>query len=396
MAKKVRKKKTSAKAPVRRSTRSQSVSLVTLFPEYRKKAYFGGVSAQNEAYKEELREAYLHKGLIVYVGAGVSRSVGLPSWAELIHSLTVAMMTQKVESAMGTLGDIVKEKYWEAFLKIRKDFEKSADIDKPILMMARAIKDEIGGRLAYAIARTLYPRSFRWWGRRRQRLDEARRAGKRARSGRTLPSSELLDELVSLSRAERDIRGVQAIVNYNYDDVLDEKLREQSVSCVTVRSGRDRIPRGALPCYHVHGVLPLGMVDDPKAFRKKGNIGNFVFSEDEYHSEYSDPYKWSNMTQISQLGRYTGLFVGLSMEDPNIRRLIDVTHRQYPEIRNYAILPRKFSLAKAKDSKECVLRNLFEHVESESFQKIGVSVIWVDSYERIPEFIRSIRERQNP
>jgi hypothetical protein len=44
---------------------------------------------------------------------------------------------------------------------------------------------------------------------------------------------------------------------------------------------------------------------------------------------------------MSLLGRYTGLFVGLSMEDPNIRRLIDVTHRQYPENLNYALLPRK-------------------------------------------------------
>jgi hypothetical protein len=81
-----------------------------------------------------------------------------------------------------------------------------------------------------------------------------------------------------------------------------------------------------------------------------------VFSEDEYHAEYSDPYKWSNMTQMSLLGRYPGLFVGLSLEDPNIRRLIDVTHRQYPENANYAILPRKNRLKGQTDGNDAVMR----------------------------------------
>ena len=117
-----------------------------------------------------------------------------------------------------------------------------------------------------------------------------------------------------------------------------------------------------------------------------------MFSEDEYHEEYADAYRWSNMTQISLLGRHTGLFVGLSMEDPNIRRLIDVTHRQYPDVLNYAVLPRRMSLRSSSDSKKCVLRNLFEAVETASFAKIGVRVIWVDHYDDIPGVLKSICE----
>jgi hypothetical protein len=127
-----------------------------------------------------------------------------------------------------------------------------------------------------------------------------------------------------------------------------------------------------------------------RGFARNASYGNFVFSEDEYHAEYSDPYKWSNMTQISLLGRYTGLFVGLSLEDPNIRRLVDVTHRQYPEGHNYAILPRKRQLSGTRDTKGCVLRNLFEQVETSSFEKIGIRVIWVDSFEDIPCVLREI------
>ena len=119
-------------------------------------------------------------------------------------------------------------------------------------------------------------------------------------------------------------------------------------------------------------------------------IGNFVFSEDEYHTEYSDPYRWSNMTMINQLGRYSGLFVGLSLQDPNLRRLIDVTHRQYPDIANYAIVPRKSAKVDAHDSKQSILTELFEKVESESFEDIGVHVIWTESFEDIPDKILEI------
>jgi SIR2-like domain len=176
-------------------------------------------------------------------------------------------------------------------------------------------------------------------------------------------------------------------VNYNFDDLLDEKLREQHVKCRTVVSGKDVVPPGTLPCYHVHGLISSREYTRRRLGRAQGTL---VFSEDEYHAEYSDPYKWSNMTQMSLLGRYTGLFIGLSMEDPNIRRLIDVTHRQYPENVNYAILPRKNKMTGRKDNADSVMKNLFEEVESNSFGRIGVKVIWVDSFEEIPDIIRGV------
>jgi hypothetical protein len=96
------------------------------------------------------------------------------------------------------------------------------------------------------------------------------------------------------------------------------------------------------------------------------------------------------MTQMSLLGRYTGLFVGLSLEDPNIRRLIDVTHRQYPENLNYAILPRKQRLDHQHNTSGAVMKNLFEEVEMNSFERIGVRVIWVDTFSQIPALLNRV------
>lgn len=380
-----------------RSKRSRAVSaaarpsLLQLFPEYRKKRFRARVEEQRKRFIDELREAYLHRGLVLYLGAGVSRSVRLPGWAELIRSLTVTMMSRRVRTAIDALEELSDEQRWEAIGAIQQDVERGADYDKPILMMARAIKDELGDRLPWVIANILYARRL-FFHRRTlaKRFPGSRLILFAERDRQRLPSSPLLDSIVALARAERDVNGVQAIVNYNYDDLIDEKLRQQNVRCITVRSGRDRVPPGTLPCYHVHGVLPMLEIHKLHDSRQRKAIGNFVFSEDEYHAEYSDPYRWSNMTQMSHLGRYTGLFVGLSMEDPNLRRLIDVTHKQYPEIANYAILTRRKPLSKSRDSKQNVLTNLFEEVETSSFDKIGVKVLWVDNYDQIPVVLKQV------
>lgn len=306
------------------------------------------------------------------------------------------MMSRRVATAIETLKDLPEEKKWERLSRLEVQVAKKADSDKPILMMARAVKDELGDRLPIAIARILYQpvRRALWSKRREEVIAKHHGTDKRPLYSRAqaLPTSTLLDALVALARAERDVQGVQAIVNYNFDDLLDEKLREQHVKCRTVLSGRDVAPPGTLPCYHVHGLISS---QDVARRRPARSQGNFVFSEDEYHAEYSDPYRWSNMTQISLLGRYAGLFVGLSLEDPNIRRLIDVTHRQYPENINYAVLPRKQPLVGMRDNSDAVMKNLFEEVESNSFNRIGVRVIWVDSFTEIPPLLRWVCSADN-
>lgn len=372
--------------------RSNPVTISSIFPDYTKKKYKAVAESKRAQFVQELRDAYRHRGLVLYVGAGVSRSLGLPSWPELIKLLTVRMMSQKVNTAIAALGDLKDESRWQAFWSIQEQFERVDTQDKPILMMARAIKNALGDSLPNQVAIELYRRYRGLHAFRRMRLgkEPAYELGQPIQTG--LSSSDFLDALVAIARSERHFQGVNAIVNYNYDDILDENLREQNVHCLTIRSGKDRVPEGFLPCYHVHGVLPVQkFISLRRGFARNpyspSVIGNFVFSEDEYHAEYSDPYKWSNMTQVSLLSRYTGLFVGLSLEDPNIRRLLDVTHKQYPEISNYAILLRKRSLSRSHESKQGVLFNLFEEVETSSFQSIGVKVIWVDSFAEIPDVI---------
>ena len=359
--------------------RAGPVRLDELFPTYSSAAFEAQVVARRAQLIEELRKAYLGEGLALYIGAGVSMSVGLPSWSELIHSLTVTMMSRRVNSAAQTLQGLTAEQRAEALNALLEEVKQQKTAQKPVLMMARALKDQFGDELPQQVATHLYGRlhvgtgKFAIWI---MRLF-LKSATPEADDSLQLPTSALMDALVALIRPQRNVVGVQAIINYNYDDILEERLRKGAVPCLTMLSGKQRLTRGKIPSFHVHGALPIRQYLRASDKSRRIDNGNFVFSEDEYHSEYADPYRWSNLTQIGTLGRHKGLFVGLSMQDPNLRRLIDVTHRQYPEIWNYAIVQRSPRIPE-DDSKGVILRNLAEYVEEDSFLKIGVKVVWVD------------------
>lgn len=373
------------------------VRLEELFPEYTAERYRQSATEARCQLIAELRKAHLSEGLVLYIGAGVSMSIGLPSWSELIQSLTVAMMSRRVNSAANALSNLSDEEKAAALKALLEEVKQQKASPKPILMMARAIKDEFGPELPHRVAAHLYGRLDIWLGALMRLFTRFLSLGKKRKTASVeseeleLPTSALIDSVVALVRPQRGVVGVQAIVNYNYDDIVEERLRQEAIPCLTVLSGKLRLTRGKLPSYHVHGVLPvrdyLGNSSSPKQI----DSGNFVFSEDEYHTEYADPYRWSNLTQISLLGRHKGLFIGLSMQDPNLRRLIDVTHKQYPEIWNYAVLPRSPSDSN-ENAKTAILGNLAEEVETESFRKIGVKVLWVDDVKDIARLLAEISQ----
>jgi SIR2-like domain len=382
---------------------SPVISLEQLFPPVLQTAWTNEASAVQQRNLESAREAYTRRGLVLYLGAGVSCSIGLPTWWHLIQSLTITMMTEQVDTALAELRKLTPERIAQAKLKIQEEVLDGAAADKSILILARSIKNHFGPRLPYEVAQALYRPLF-------QSGDALLHVLTRGTQGNSLQSyaplknSELFKAIVNLARAQRDVRGVQAIVNLNYDDLIEEWMRDSGIRCDTLLSGRRPARDASLPCYHVHGVLPFRKVPDmeigetvpPEQQRAaleemRGKfIGNFVFSEDEYHTEYSDPYRWSNLTMINQLGRFSGLFVGLSLQDPNLRRLIDVTHRQFPDILNYAILTRKTPRTATSRSRQSTLQDLFEKVETDSFDDIGVKVIWTDNFDEVPTRIFDI------
>jgi hypothetical protein len=133
--------------------------------------------------------------------------------------------------------------------------------------------------------------------------------------------SELMDEIVNYCVAPGKSPNIDSIISYNFDDILEQRLSKVGVP-VPYKPiyGIGMNPNGHLPIYHVHGYLP-----------HEGNISDnnqITFGESIYHKQYIDIYSWNNIVQINKFRDSNCIFIGSSLTDPNIRRLLDIAKRQ--------------------------------------------------------------------
>ena len=160
--------------------------------------------------------------------------------------------------------------------------------------------------------------------------------------------------------------GVKNAITFNYDEFLEEALEKVNFDCTSYYD------KGALkegfPVYHVHGLIP-----------RDENLGastNPVLAEQEYHSLYSNDFHWSNVEILHDLIRNTCFFVGLSMADPNLRRLLDIARmKDEGECRHFVFLRRtpldKNNPSTAHDRKH-------QELLEKQFRDMRVNIIWYD------------------
>lgn len=170
------------------------------------------------------------------------------------------------------------------------------------------------------------------------------------------------------------------------------------------RLERDNPPDGhATPISHIHGHLG----------REHSRDEWIVLTEHEYHTEYLNPYSWSNIQQLSAFRDTTCLFVGLSMSDPNLRRLLDAARSVGSAKRHYAIMcrtsvedvssfvlggwksrgagrPSNADLERVNRRMELAAMVVDANLDH-SLNELGVRVIWCSSFEEIPRKIDEIR-----
>ena len=171
---------------------------------------------------------------------------------------------------------------------------------------------------------------------------------------------------------------IESIITYNYDDLVETALKQKGQDVASIYS-KSRNLKGELPIYHVHGLIPENNPDVQSTP---------VLSEEDYHNIYRESYHWSNVEQLHALDRNTCFFIGLSMTDPNLRRLLDVSHKDSDrEIRHFAFLKREklYASDKAHEKNEMHFRIIEIQLED-----LGVNVIWYEDYNEIPQMLKEI------
>ncbi|MBR5167429.1 MAG: SIR2 family protein [Salinivirgaceae bacterium] len=189
-----------------------------------------------------------------------------------------------------------------------------------------------------------------------------------------LDESELIKAICEFIETDK----VESIVTYNFDDLIETAIEQRGKKQIFSVVAKSRNKRNEIPVYHVHGLIPQD---------KSKMTATPVLSEKEYHDIYRESFHWSNIEQLHALDRNTCFFIGLSMSDPNLRRLLDVSHTSNDnEIHHYAFLKRE-PLYGNNDVKKN--KTYFETIEQQ-FESVGVWVIWYEQYDDVPRMLREI------
>lgn len=297
------------------------------------------------------------------LGAGVSISANMPSWESLLKDL------------MGEVKQL-KGQTLDAFQEL--DSQVLEECGKSSLIMGRYLQTAVrlhNDKVSFAelIQKHLYNEQN---------------------------SSELLTILSHIVQQKK----VNEVITYNFDDLLEQNLDKlnlkNGVHYTSIAKDAEIEGHNKLPVYHVHGIIP-----------KNGPVDTVVFSEEEYHRRYSDAYHWSNVEQLHAFARMHCFFIGLSMTDPNLRRLLDTAQRMNKSNGDchFAFL-RRTKLEKyciSDIDKKCKYVHVSESLIDKKKQKeiydfnytiieriftdLGVKVIWFEDFKKdLPELVAKV------
>lgn len=299
---------------------------------------------------------------VLFLGAGVSMSANMPSWKDLLKGL------------MGEVKQL-KTTTLEAFKELSSHvLEECGDSN---LIMGRYLQTAISLYNNKAVFSELIQKYL---------YNENN-------------TSPLLMNLARIVQHKK----VNEVISYNFDDLLEQNLVKlnltDSIDFTAISKDAEIKGHNTLPIYHVHGIIP-----------KVGPVDTVVFSEEEYHKRYSTAYHWSNVEQLHALTRTHCFFVGLSMTDPNLRRLLDAAKEMNNSnsINHYAFLQRKnlenycvsdvnntckyvhVSGSLIDKDKQKEIYNLNYSVIDSIFMDLGVNVIWYEDHKELPGLVAKV------
>jgi hypothetical protein len=349
-----------------------------------------------------LKKAFEKGSLTLYLGAGVSKPSGLPSWEELVQTLYFS--TLEDESFINDL-----KPYPNYLFAIAEWVLKQKN--EPLDIIIRKIKQWYEGKdFMQMMCNTLYAGFGReTFGISIEGLPEF-----------ILDKNKTLNAVIDCClKSEPGKSGLRSIVTYNYDNLVElglERYQNIKDNFLPIYKGNQVLRSDKIPVYHVHGYIPYQ--------NSNINFDDLLFSEDQYNKAFQDPFYWGNVIQVNQLTNGTGLMIGISLSDRNTRRILDSIRNQ-PVTRNNYILMRKpkfkriednsieiaqirekaeeylnrfqKSRMKMPDKEPYQIQNILDKIyqyEIQEFEKgfenIGLNLITFDEFNEIPDILQYI------
>jgi hypothetical protein len=269
--------------------------------------------------------------LTLVLGAGVSHTVKLPLWSDLVDRL--------LEEALSRT---------DAPLHEAKAFLLSGQLNplRQVAVLGEIL--QFRATLIDLLRRSLYAT-----------YDPSREGA-------------LLEPICTALLATDVACRVTNVITYNFDNTLELCLERLGIPHRLVSSEADYTDsRRGLRVFHPHGLLPL--IEDDRYSDK------LTFAEPDYHLDYRDHTHWANVLQQHHFRSKRCLFVGLSLDDPNLRRLLS-----FQSVRKTAQGEARHIAVQRRSSSETT--NYFIACELALF---GVEVLWIDDFEELGQLVTS-------
>jgi SIR2-like domain len=281
-----------------------------------------------------LQQLHREGKLCLFVGAGVSMSCGLPDW--------------------DTLSKKVIEKTWPdrvSRLDIEQTITRSTLFNQNPLDAMRMARRVHGNQFNAVVSDCLYS------------------------SGAYI--SQTVKAIVHLGDVFR-------ICCFNYDDLLEEGFRTSGNKCRPVMDGDELLLQtNEVLIFHPHGFLPR------VTFTRNYSDEPIILSEDDYHELYAAPYSWANLIQINLLMSFSVLFVGCSLKDPSMRRLLDLCKRMKVAHRHYALVEDP-THQPDKHGWDLMPYPTMKKIRETDLLDRGVTPVWFNEYSDIPVILEGI------
>ena len=276
---------------------------------------------------------------------------GLPSWSTLVQRLLAKMISNKLE------GSKINPEHLDEIIQLAYDNQDGTSITQ--MRYIRSAFDT--AEYNKLVHEALY-------------FNEAE------------TKSELLDSIALICAPTRNHIGIQGIVTYNFDDLIERKLNAENILNNPIYKEQGYSVPDRLSIFHVHGFLPKNNEVDEDEHE-------LIFSEEDYHKVYRDAYCWSNIVQLNFLRENTCLFLGCLLTDPNLRRLLDVASRANERPRHYAVMRKpNITYRKGIQKKDIQLYTKIDmNIKEKCFASMGINIIWVDTYDEIKDILKGLK-----
>lgn len=308
-----------------------------------------------------LRQRYCDRGIVLVLGAGVSIGSSIPDWAGLLSNMASIL---DGEGGKELADRLIKAGWSLPAIASWLDYTRNDN------------------RLRDICRRALY---------RECTLDiPADSTEKRTKLVRTVERTNATMRAVAALCAAPENgsfvpnRRIAAVVNFNLDSVFRSFCRAKYRQWLfrTVETAATTVATDRIPIYHMHGFIPFA----PSSSEPPSGDEQLVLTEQQYFDFFNRPNSIFNYTFLYLLREYNCVFIGMSMKDENIRRLLHYSTAERRSAKLGASPTKGEPPATALRHFAIMRRNKLQTLNRAtevSLRGIGTRTLWIDDFVEI-------------